>query len=358
MSTPRTVPADVTVVTVTYNAADLVSRCLDGLAGQDLGGLTMDVVVVDNASTDGTPQLVAAQYPGVRLLRAPRNLGFAAGNNVALVDARSPVVILLNNDAVPEPSFVRELVLALHRAPEDVAAVAATVLLAARFRPAAPDDTAVVTGPDGRWVEDPGGPIRLVNSTGNEVRTDGFGVDRGWLADAAHHVPPRDVFGFSGAACAIRTAALREVGLFDEHLFMYYEDTDLSWRLRLAGYRVEHCPNAVVSHVHAASSGEGSDFFRFHDTRNRLAVLTKNATGALLLRALAAFVLTTGSIALRRRQPWPRTAVRLRAAGSYLRMLPVLLAARRRISREARVPRATVQDLLVEPSRPSGSYRG
>lgn len=348
---------DVTVVTVTYEAADLVTACLDGLAQQRLGGLHMEVVVVDNASTDGTAELVAARHSDVRLLRAPRNLGFAAGNNLALRDVTSRVVILLNNDAVPEPDFVRSLVDALDEAAPEVAALAATVLLAARFRPAGADERNVVTGPDGRWVADRDGTTRLVNSTGNEVRTDGFGQDRGWLADAGRHRPPRAVFGVSGAACALRTDALRDVGLFDERLFMYYEDTDLSWRLRLAGYRVEHCPGAVVSHVHAASSREGSDFFRFHDARNRLAVLTKDATAGTWLRAVGAFALTTASVGLRRRQPWPHVRTRLRAGVSYLRMLPALLRDRHRIGRAARVPRAQVEELLVEPTPPGGAYR-
>ncbi|HEX7805347.1 MAG TPA: glycosyltransferase, partial [Cellulomonas sp.] len=88
-----------TVVTVTYNGAHLVGACLDGLARQELDGLTMDVVVVDNASTDGTAELVARSHPGVRLLRSPTNRGFAGGNNLLLDHVTSPYVILLNNDA-------------------------------------------------------------------------------------------------------------------------------------------------------------------------------------------------------------------------------------------------------------------
>ncbi|WP_456789382.1 glycosyltransferase family 2 protein [Cellulomonas sp. P5_C5] len=352
---------DVTVVTVTYDAADLVRACLDGLRAQELGDVTMDVVVVDNGSADGTADLVASEYPEVRLIASPVNAGFTGGNNLALAGLRSRYAVLLNNDAVPAPTFVATLVQAMDRAAPEVAAMAATVLLAARFRPAGPDDaldgTHVVHGPDGSWVEDADGPVRLVNSTGNEVRTDGFGVDRGWLADASGHHPARDVFGFSGAAAILRTSALRAVGLFDERLFMYYEDTDLSWRLRLAGYRVEHCAPAVVSHIHAASSSEGSDFFRFHDLRNRLAVVTKNASAGLALRCVLRFGLTTASVGLRRRQPWPQVRTRLRASRSYLGLLPHLLAERRRIGRSSTVARGTVDALLVPPTAGTGSYR-
>lgn len=354
-----TVP-DVTVVTVTYDAADLVVRCLDALAAQDLDGVTMEVVVVDNASGDGTADLVARHHPEVRLVRSPDNLGFAGGNNLAIRATSGRTVVLLNNDAVPERDFVRTLVRELDAAPADVAALTATVLLAQPFRAARPDEhgPGVVTGPDGRWVADDGGSTRLVNSTGNEIRTDGFGADRGWLADAARHHPAPDVFGFCGAAAILRRSALDEVGLLDETFFMYYEDSDLSWRLRLAGYRVRHCAAAVVHHEHAASSGEGSALFRFHDARNRLLMLTKDATPGLALRCVGRYLLTTASIALRRSQPRAHVAIRLRALASFVRLLPTTLRARRAVGASARVARAEVERLLVAPpARATGGYR-
>ena len=351
---------DVTVVTVTYNGAHLVSSCLDGLARQELDGLSMDVIVVDNASTDGTAELVARSHPGVQLLRSTTNRGFAGGNNLVLDRVASPFVILLNNDAVPEPGFVAALVRDLTAEPARVGALTATVLLADRFRRARDDDPpdAVVVGPDGRYVRDDSGSITLVNSTGNQVRRDGYGVDRGWLADASTHRPGRDVFGFCGAAAILRTSVLRDVGTFDEDFFLYYEDTDLSWRMRLAGFTILHCPGAVVRHRHAASTSEGSELFRFHDGRNRLLMLLKNATPALASRALARYLLTTVSIAVRRSQPWPHVRTRLRAMGSVFRLLPVMLRKRSAIAHRARVPRLEVEHLLVlVPARPAGGYR-
>lgn len=358
---PGDLPApDVTVVTVTYQAGELVLACLDSLARQELGPVRMHVVVVDNASTDGTPDLVARAHPEVELVRSPRNLGFAGGNNLVLHRLRSRYALLLNNDATADPAAVRTLVEAMDAAPPQVAAMAATVLLAGAFRAAGPDDAArpdLVRGPDGDWVPDPDGAVRLVNSTGNQVRTDGFGSDRGWLADASRHHPPADVFGFSGAAVILRTSALQDVGLFDERYFMYYEDTDLSWRLRLGGYRVEHCPGAVVHHLHSASVGEGSELARFHDVRNRMATVLKNASAAVAARVLAAHVLTTASVLLRRRQPWPLVRTRLRAQASFLRMVPSLLRSRREIGRRARTPRVRVERLLIPPEAPRGPYR-
>jgi len=359
VSAPRV--ADVTVVTVTYNGADLVGRCLDALARQELGGLTMDVVVVDNASQDGTADLVAQRHPGARLIRSPSNRGFAGGNNLVLDTVATPYVILLNNDAVPEPGFVSALVRELAASPREVACLTATVLLAARFRavdPGLPGPGARITGPDGTYTPDPAGTVTLVNSTGNQVRTDGYGEDRGWLADAATHHPAPEVFGFCGAAAILRTSALRDVGTFDEDFFLYYEDTDLSWRLRLAGYQIEHCPAAVVHHEHAASTGEGTELFRFHDGRNRLLMLVKNASSGLASRAVLRYVVTTASVGMRRRQPWPMVRTRLRVLSSFCRLLPRMLRKRRAITRNARTSRASVESLLVAPpTRATGGYR-
>ena len=350
--------ADVTVITVTYEAAPLVLECLDSLAQQDLDGLTMDVVVVDNASTDGTAELVAREHPGVTVLRSPRNTGFAGGNNLALRSVTSPLVVLLNNDAVAAPGAIAALVRALRSADPAVAALSATVLLRQRFRPAGQEDEDVVIGPDGAWSPDPEGDVTLVNSTGNVVLSSGYGTDRGWLAEASQHRPPREVFGFCGAAAAIRMSALDEVGLFDDDFFLYYEDSDLSWRLRLAGHRIEHCPDAVVHHHHAASTREGSDLFLFHDGRNRLLMLIKDATAGLAVRALLRFMLTTASVTVRRSAPRHQVLVRWRVLGSAARLLPLMLRKRRAIGRAARVSRAAVETMLEPAPRSAGrAYR-
>jgi GT2 family glycosyltransferase len=90
-------------------------------------------------------------------------------------------------------------------------------------------------------------------------------------------------FGFCGAGALLDVAAVRSCGGMDASLFLYYEDTDLSWRLRLAGWSVEYCPAAHVMHEHGSSSVEGSDLFLHHNERNRLLVLARNATARTAL---------------------------------------------------------------------------
>lgn len=348
---PDSTSFDVTVITVTYNASNLVRACLAGLEGQQLAGLTMEVIVVDNASQDGTPELVQSEYPRVRVIRSVTNLGFAAGNNQALPHVRSPYVVLLNNDAVPEPYFVASLVNHMNSTTPSVAAAAARVLLAEPVRAVPVGTPGAIVGPDGTWLADPSGPVTLINSTGNEVRADGYGLDRGWLARSEDHHPSHHVFGFSGAAAILRTSVLRELGGFDERLFMYYEDTDLSWRMRRHGWRVEYCEQAVVHHIHSASSGEGSDFFRFHDHRNRLLVLAKNAPPRLAMIAPLRYVATTASVALRgsrtRSERLSEFRLRTRVVGSYLKHLPYALRERHHLTRHASTSHRDIAQLFA-----------
>lgn len=341
---------DVTVVTVTYQAAHLIERCLLALRDQRLGHLKMQIVVVDNNSTDDTALIVDRSFPEVDLVRAPTNLGFAAGSNLGMARATSPWVILLNNDAVPEPDFVAAILAAGEASPPSTAAIAARVLLSQHFRAVDQVTPGAVRGQDGYRLPDDVGDLRLVNSTGNLVRRDGFGLDRGWLADAGTHHPDADVFGFSGAAALLRMSAVRTVGTFDERLFMYYEDTDLSWRMRRAGFDVRYCEQAIVHHDHSATTGEGSTFFHFHDARNRLVVLTKNASSRIVLTVVARYVLTTASLLLRSSGPMTKrltTATwRTRALASWARLLPHALRERHRINVGARLSHREVESVL------------
>jgi GT2 family glycosyltransferase len=142
--------------------------------------------------------------------------------------------------------------------------------------------------------------VDVVNNVGSIVLTNGYGADRGYQdVDAGQYDDPADVFAVCGCAVALRTEAGRQADWFDDDFFLYYEDTDLSWRLRAAGWQLRYEPGAVVRHVHSATSVEWSPTFVFHTDRNRLLMLVKNATWQLALRECGRYPLTTGSIALR-----------------------------------------------------------
>ena len=349
----------VSVVVVTWNGAHLLAGCLDALERQTLDRDLYEVVVVDNASVDGTPELVAERWPRAVLLRNDANLGFAGGCNTALRWTRAPFAMLVNNDAELAPD-VLERMLAAMRADDGVAALTAKVLLQARFVPG--DGPDAVTLPDGRRLrplpdgEDAPDAVDLLNSTGNFVRTDGFAQDRGWLTVDGEQDFGADVFGFCGAAALLRMDAVRALGFFDERWFLYYEDVDLSWRLRLAGWRNGYVPEAVVRHAHSQTTGEGSALHRFHDDRNRLLTWAKCAPADLALRWTLKHLVV---VLLLLRNEWPSlrmTRVRLRALVSYARLLPHALRERRRLTRAAALTRRQVARQLVEPTA-SASYR-
>ena len=198
--------------------------------------------------------------------------------------------------------------------------------------------------------------VDVVNNVGSVVVTSGYGADRGYQeVDRGQYDEAQEVFALCGCAVAFRTAAGREVDWFDDAFFLYYEDTDLSWRLRAAGWRIRYEPKAVVRHIHSASSVEWSPTFVFHSTRNRLLMLTKDASAGRARREWLGFLRETldllrfvvGALRRGRRPPLQRLRMQLRVLRSLLRLTPGALRARRQIARSAQVPRTDLERWLV-----------
>ncbi|KQO46601.1 MULTISPECIES: glycosyltransferase family 2 protein [unclassified Frigoribacterium] len=317
------------VVVVNWNNAALTARCVEALDSQ-VGGTDFDLIVVDNGSEDDSVERLRPAL-GSRLLALGHNGGFGAGVNAAIRARRADRYILVNNDAVPAPRFVAELTAAADRASDHVAAFTARLELEGRFVPAPVDDAApddFVAADGSRWRRADEGAV-LVNSTGGVLDASGNGQDRDWLSPAERSGGSR-VFGFSGGGALLRAQALDRVGLFDESLFMYYEDTELSWRLAEHGFVVEHVPEAVLVHRHSASSGTSSWVFLFHNTRNRIKVAVWHASAPTVVRA----VLRTLVRVVRSPRDTSAAAVR---SGYFaaLRDLPSDLRRRRRFTRQA-----------------------
>jgi GT2 family glycosyltransferase len=201
-------------------------------------------------------------------------------------------------------------------------------------------------------------PVDVVNNVGSIVVTSGYGADRGYQdVDHGQYDEAQEVFALCGCAVAFRTEAGREVDWFDDDFFLYYEDTDLSWRLRAAGWRIRYEPKAVVRHIHSATSVEWSPTFVFHSTRNRLLMLTKDASAARVRREWLAFLRETvnllrfvvGALRRGRRPSLQRLRMQLRVLASLVRLTPTALRARRRIARSAQVPRSELETWLVTP---------
>ncbi len=289
--TARTGTGTVRALVVSWNGAHLLPACLDSLLAQTVAG-QIDIVVVDNASTDGTADLLASAYPQVRVVHSPRNVGFAGGVALGSTGLDQQDLLLLNNDATLAPDAVAQLRTALH-APgaERVGAVTAKILLHGWFHPA---DEHTARTADRALRSGAGCSCRAGLATraragreldGERLSRDGAGGDRDWLATDGDGRGGPDVWGFSGGAALLRRTALEEVGGFDPSLFLYYEDTDVAWRMRAAGWSIRYVAQAVADHRHAESSDAASPLFRFYNTRNSLVVVTRHAPAVMALRA-------------------------------------------------------------------------
>ena len=197
----------------------------------------------------------------------------------------------------------------------------------------------------------------VINNVGSCLFQRGFGGDRGFLErDHGQFEQAAEVFAWCGGAVLLRREYLDQVGLFDERLFLYYEDTDLSWRGRLQGWRYIYVPTALVRHHHAQSSGLHSDVFRFHTERNRLLVLLKNAPLWLAIRSGLGEVKRTVIVNFRhlvlrpltlRMPAKPEARHRRRVLKSYLSLAPAMLRDRwlmdRRVTRRSLMKWETVK---------------
>lgn len=308
----------VTVVVVTWQGADLLDACLSSLRDQTV---PHRLLVVDNGSTDGTAG-VLKRFSEAQVLQLERNLGFAGAAQAALMAVATEFTALLNNDATADPGWLRALVDTADRSP-DAAAVTSRMRLA---------DTATI------------------NNAGIALTRALHGRDRGGgVPDGPRFWQAVEVFGFSGGAALLRTAPARAAGGFPPPFFLYYEDTDLSWRLRRHGHRILYSPGALVHHQHMATSGRDPARLAFYNQRNQLLTVIRNAPMHLVAFVIARFVAVTVALALRRAvgagdEPpsTHRLRHRLRVLAATAGLLPWALRERRAINAQAQLDARSV----------------
>ena len=225
---------DLSVVIVNWNTRDLLRDCLASLLAA-CDGLSVEVLVVDNASSDGSAAMVRADFPSVRLIESPANIGFAAGNNLALREARGRHVLLLNSDTLVRGDVLRDSVAWLDAHAR--AGVMGPLVLNAdgSLQPSCS------SFPSLRNLA-----LQLLGIT-RIARLDGYRLT-GWDRSS-----PRRVDVVSGAAMFVRRAAMEEVGLLDESFFFYGEETDWCHRFARAGWEVVFVPIPAVTHFGGGS---------------------------------------------------------------------------------------------------------
>lgn len=244
----------VSVVIVTWNGRDLLERFLPSVLATDYPNL--EVVVADNASTDGSAEWLREAHPEVIVVRHPDNWLFARGNNAALEAATGDLICFLNNDVEVPPGWLRPLVGALEDA--SVAAVQPKLLQH--------DDRTLFeyAGGSGGFLD----ALAVPFTRGRILDT--LEADRGQYDDA------RDVFWATGAAMLVRRAAFEDAGGFDESFGMHQEEIDLCWRLWRRGWRVRVEPSSEVYHLGGASLPASNPRKTYYNVRNSLVMIAKN----------------------------------------------------------------------------------
>ena len=245
------------IIIVGYNSALDLPACINALLAQEYPAF--EIIVVDNASQDNTARIVKEYAGSIRYLKLNQNVGFAAGNNRGAGLAEGDILVFLNPDTVPRAGWLRALV-----------------------TPFVEDASIGLTTSRILMADEP----HLINACGNDITWTGLTVCRGVDQPASQWEERSEVAAVSGASFAMRRLLFRELGGFDEAFFMYFEDTDLSLRTRLSGYRIVYIPDSVVTHRYVFKFNAQKAYYQ---ERNRWLALFKTLrvrTLALLLPCL------------------------------------------------------------------------
>lgn len=298
---------------MTYNSARWRKRQVEALAAQT--DPRWRLVVIDNASHE-TQRPHARDFPyDVDIIQLGTNVGFAEANNIAVATRTTPYFIFLNPDAFPEPDWLATLLEVAKRYPR-AAAIGST-----------------------QWRADENG---VLDGVGDVLHFTGLAYRAGYGKRRVKPPAMGEAFAACGAAILVQREAFEAIDGFDARYFCYFEDVDLCFRLRLAGWRVLQTPDAVVAHVGGGSAGAASAFAEFHGARNRLWTFVKCMPGALMWMFLPLHLATTALVA---------TLAPIRGRGLHgwrgifagLAGLTPILATRRELQR---VRTASVLDIL------------
>jgi GT2 family glycosyltransferase len=309
----------VSVVIPNWNGIAYLPECLESLGAQSYS--PTEVIVADNASTDGSQALLRSRFPFARIVQLETNLGFTGACNAGMRTARGEIVIVLNNDTQVTPDWIEQVVSAFRRHP-DAGLVASKMLLYDRR------DT--------------------LHTAGDIVHVNGLPGNRGvWQPDSERYNKEEFIFSACGGSAAYRRSMLDQIGLFDADFFFSCEDVDLAWRAQLTGWRCVYAPEAVVFHRLAATGGGATA--SFYDGRNFLWVIAKNFPGQLLWKHGRDIVRAQFRLAWDAIKAWRGAAARARLCGMAMGLLtlPGLISKRRAVQSSRKVSLAYIESILT-----------
>lgn len=293
------------VVIPNWNGRRFLGACLESLAQQTYSDI--EIIVVDNASEDGSQRFVRENYPLVKLITLSENRGFTGACNIGMKSAAGSIIALLNNDTELDRGWAAEIINAFSTHHE-VGMVASKMLLFDKRD--------------------------HFHTAGDTFGADGSAGNRGaWEKDSGQYDRAEYVFGACGGAAAYRKSMLDQIGLLDNDFFFLLEDIDLAWRAQLRGYKALYAPSAVVYH-HLSASGGGVTA-SYYDGRNSIWVLVKNMPGSLLRKYARHICSRQASLAWQAMRAWRGAEARARIRGMVRGLMTVGSAVRKRRSIQA-----------------------
>lgn len=255
----------VSIITVNYNQAQVTCELLASL--RKLTYPQVEVLVVDNASPTDDPGIIEQLYPEATLIRSPKNLGFAGGNNLGIMAAKGQYLLFLNNDTEVEPDFLEPLVALFEQDPK--AGIASPKII----------------------YFNSDNLIQYAGSLGINPMT-GRSVTLGCLEqDQGQHNTSKVTALADGAAMMVPTRVVRQVGLMPELFFLYYEELDWCEMIKRAGFNCHYVGNSTVYHKESISVGKASVLKTYYMNRNRLLFIRRNISGWKLWSSMSIFLL-------------------------------------------------------------------
>ena len=238
----------VTIIIPNYNGRHFMEPCLQSLKEQTYR--QFKVLVVDNASSDGSLEFMAESYPDIEVIPLDKNYGFSKAVNVGIQNSHTPYVILLNNDTTVDKNYVGEMVKAIESSKRIFSVSSKMIQM---YHP------------------------ELIDSAGDLYTLLGWGVCRGIGRPVSNYTKADSIFTACAGAAIYRRSAFNKIGYFDEAHFAYLEDIDIGYRARIYGYQNMYCPTALVYHVGSGSSGSKYNTFKVKlSSRNSIYLNYKN----------------------------------------------------------------------------------
>lgn len=311
----------ISVLLVTWNNSTYLTKCLDSLTTQTIRDF--EIIIVDNGSTDGFIDRLENPWPelDLHIERLDSNLGFAVANNIGARHARGKYLALLNADAFPEPDWLERLLKAAEDNPEF------TFFASRQIQANTPE---------------------LLDGTGDAYHVSGLAWRQNYNRPASTYgAQSCEAFSACAAAALYSRDDFIKAGGFDEDYFSYFEDVDLSFRLRLAGGRCLYVPQAVVYHVGSASTGNDSDFSIYYGYRNLVWTFFKDMPAPLfwlyLPRHILMIVYKSAVFLIRRKR-----SIILKSQVDAFRALPAILRKRKRVQQIRTVSSREIQRVMTE----------